>query len=91
MEYFRTKDGQIQADHARRLGIILKQYREQIISTEKYEVSLTLTILQSLLTNCVELLNRLKEGEKKNNPLCQFPIDSIVWGFDNNSIKYNSF
>ena len=42
MEYFRTQNRQIQADYARRFGIILKQYREQIISTEKYEVSLTL-------------------------------------------------
>ena len=91
MEYFRTEDGQIKADFARRLGVILKQYHEQIISIEKYEVSLTLSILQSLLTNCVELLNGMKNSDKKNNPFYQFPIDSQVWGFDDKSIKYNSF
>jgi hypothetical protein len=91
MEYFRTDDGQIQADYARRLGIILKQYHEQINTTEKYEVSLSLSILQSLLTNCIELLNNLKSGDKKKNPFYEFPIDSSVWGFDDKSIKHNSF
>ncbi|MDP3667804.1 MAG: hypothetical protein Q8R50_14065 [Sediminibacterium sp.] len=91
MEYFRTDDGQIQADYARRLGIILKQYHEQIIATEKYEVSLSLSILQSLLTNCIELLNNLKSGDKKKNPFHEYPIDSAVWGFDDNSIKHNTF
>ncbi len=91
MEYYKTEDGQIQADFARRLGIILNQYRKQVISTEKYEVSLTLSILQSLLTNCVELLNQLKNSDKVKNPFYQYPIDSNVWGFDNKSIKYNSF
>jgi len=38
MEYFRTDDGQIQADLARRLGIVLEQYHYQIKSDEKYEV-----------------------------------------------------
>lgn len=91
MEYFRTEDGQIQADYARRLGIILKQYHEQIIATEKYEVSLSLSILQSLLTNCIELLNNLKSSDKKKNPFYEYPIDSAVWGFDDNSIKHNTF
>jgi hypothetical protein len=91
MQYFRTDDGQIQADYARRLGIILKQYHEQIIATEKYEVSLSLSILQSLLTHCIELLNNLKSSDKKKNPFYDPPIDSAVWGFDNNSIKHNTF
>ena len=60
MEYFRTEDGQIQADLARRLGTVLKQYHSQIISIEKYEVSLSLSILQTLLTNCVELLDNMR-------------------------------
>ena len=91
MEYFRTDDGQIQVDYARRPGIILKQYHEQIIATEKYEVSLSLSIPQSLLTNCTELLNNLKSIDKKKNPFYEYPIDSAVWGFDDNSIKHNTF
>jgi hypothetical protein len=90
MDYIRSKDGQIQADFARRLGIILKQYHESNLE-EKYEVSLSLSILQSLLTNCVELLKQLKDREKRTNPIYSSPIDRIVWGFSEESIKYNSF
>jgi HEPN pEK499 p136 len=90
MEYFRTEDGQIQADFARRLGIVLKQYH-QINLLEKYEVSLSLTILQSLLTNCTELLNGLKSRETRENPLYKSPINSTDWGFNEENIKFNSF
>jgi hypothetical protein len=69
MEYYRTNDGQIQADMARRLGIILEQYHQQIKGSEKYEVTLTLSVLQTLLTNCIELLNHLKKKDKIVNPL----------------------
>jgi hypothetical protein len=91
MEYYRTDDGQIQADLARRLGIVLEQYHQQIKSEEKYEVSLCLSILQMLLTNCIELLNNLKDRDKKDNPFYQFPIDSMIWGFDEKAIRYTSF
>lgn len=91
MQYFRTDDGQIQADLARRLGIVLKQYHLQIISSEKYEVSLSLSILQTLLTNCVELLNNLKTRDEQSNPLYQYPIDPIKWGFNENNIIVNTF
>jgi len=91
MEYFKTEDGQIQADLARRLGIVLKQYHIQLISSEKYEVSLSLSILQTLLTNCVELLNNLKTRDEQSNPLYQFPIDPTKWGFDENNIIVNTF
>lgn len=37
MEYYRTDDGQIQADFARRLGRVLKQYHNAILPEEKYE------------------------------------------------------
>lgn len=91
MEYFRTEDGQIQADLARRLGIMLKQYHSQIISSEKYEVSLSLSILQTLLTNCVELLNNLQTRDKQNNPFYNHPIDPTLWGFDESNIIVNTF
>jgi len=91
MEYFRTDDGQIQADLARRLGIVLEQYHHQIKSEEKYEVSLCLSILQTLLTNCIELLNKLKKIDKKGNPFYQFPIDKITWGFEKDAITHTSF
>lgn len=69
MEYYRTDDGQIQADLALRSGKILYQYSNLLTSHEKYEVSLSLIILQNLLTNCVELFNSMTRTEKKSNPL----------------------
>jgi len=91
MEYYRTDDGQIQADLARRLGIVLEQYHREIRSHEKYELSLCLSILQMLSTNTMELLKKLKGSEKKLNPFYNTPIDRAIWGFDENSIKFTSF
>lgn len=91
MEYYRTEDGQIQAELARRLGIVLTQYHEKIDSLEKYEVSLSLSILQTLLTNCVELLNKLSEGQRRNNPISESPILSEIWGFDEKNIITSTF
>ena len=39
------------------------------IDEDKYEVSLTLAILQNLLTNCIELFNGLSRKEQKENPI----------------------
>lgn len=91
MEYYRTIDGQIQADLARRLGIVLRQYHQKIDSSEKYEVSLSLSILQTLLTNCVELLNKIPKREKGNNPIYHSPISSEIWGFDKKNIISSTF
>lgn len=89
MEYYRTDDGQIQADLAKRLGMVLKQYHEQVSSNEKYEVSLCLSILQTLLTNCVELLNGLKDKQRKNDPFYSFQLST--WGLDEKNILLNNF
>lgn len=91
MEYFRTEDGQIQADLAKRLGIILEQYYKLSTDESKYEVTLTLAILQSLLTNCVELMNGLSRYNKKENPLYKTPIDGRLWGVTEMNIKINTF
>jgi hypothetical protein len=91
MEYHRTEDGQIQADLARRLGIILKQYYDIVSNGEKYEVTLSLSILQTLLTNCIELMNSLNKRDKKDNPLFKSPIDTELWGISENNIVVNTF
>lgn len=68
MEYELTPDGQMQADFARRIGRIAEQY-EHFCTTlahhERYEATLMLALLQSLLTNCAELLKRRPE---RTNP-----------------------
>lgn len=59
MEYIQTSDGQIQADFARRVGQVLLHY-EAGAALEKpqdsYEATLTICLLQALLTNCMELI-----------------------------------
>lgn len=89
MEYYRTDDGQIQADLAKRLGVVLKQYHEQVSSNEKYEVSLCLSILQTLLTNCVELLDGLKGGQRRNDPF--YSLQLSIWGLDEKNVLFNNF
>lgn len=59
MEYFETGEGQIQADFAYRVGQVLWQYERHtshLATEEKYETTLTLCLLQSLMTHCVELI-----------------------------------
>ncbi len=48
MEYDKDKDGRIQADVARRLGIILEQYK-RIKCENKYESTISLLVLQNLV------------------------------------------
>ncbi len=91
MEYFRTKNGQIQADLSFRLGQILMQYTQQIKSEDKYEVTLCLAILQKLLTNCVELLNSMSKRARINNPFTMLLKNTNEWGFSLGSIKINTF
>lgn len=91
MEYHKTEDGQIQADIARRLGIVLKQYYNLVNIEDRYEVTLSLSILQTLLTNCIELMNSLDKRDKKDNPLFKTPIDSKLWGILEGNILVNTF
>ena len=59
MEYARTASGQIQADFARRAGQLLLQYERlsrALPAKDRYESTLTLALLQSMLTICWELL-----------------------------------
>jgi len=90
MEYYRTEDGQIQASLALRLGKILYQYRHLLTTHEKYEVSLSIIILQNILTNCVELFNSMTSNEKKSNPLHKPLSEEDPWKLSP-CIKENSF
>lgn len=61
MEYERTSDGQIQAAFAFRAGQLLLQYetfRTQLAPVERFEATLAVALLQSMLTSCIELLRR---------------------------------
>jgi len=68
MEYFRESNNKIQAGFALNAGKLLKQYLD--ISSKKYfeskyDATLTICVLQSLLTNCAELLSAMKKNQQK--------------------------
>ena len=88
MEYFRDKNGLIQSDLAFRLKSILYQYHSLDFS-EKYEITLCISILQTLSTHCVELLDSLGNSKQKPiaNPIIEYPINQEIWGFNESVIK----
>lgn len=67
MEYERTDDVQIQADFAGRTGQILLQYercKEGLPAHLQFEATLAIALLQSLLTQCQELLKKYRNPAK---------------------------
>jgi hypothetical protein len=67
VEYFRESGNRIQAGFALHAGRLLTQYctlTPALPSDEKYEATLTVCVLQSLLTNCTELLAAMRESQK---------------------------
>ncbi len=93
MEYYRDKDGQIQADIAYRLGRIILQYESlNIKATDKFESTLYLAVLQNILTNCIELLNALSRRERKANLVVKSAVSEMnIFNLSLNQVKYNSF
>ena len=67
MEYFRDRQNKIQADFSYRLGIILSQYESLLPSLEenkKYDSTLYICALQSLLTYCSELIKEMSNDHR---------------------------
>jgi hypothetical protein len=65
MEYITSENGQIQADFAYRLGRIILQYDNLSLPQNlNFSSTLHVSILQNVLSNCVELLNNLEELPK---------------------------
>jgi hypothetical protein len=67
MEYERTEDAEIQADFAGRAGQVLLQYERlklQLPLNEQYEATLAIALLQTMLTQCQELLKKIRSRDK---------------------------
>ena len=87
MEYKRTNDAQIQASQAYRLSVILKEYIDTHRNNDNnnYDVTLSISILQTLLTNCIELFDRtassspsfLRKNIKSKNDY-DLSLDSVI-------------
>lgn len=67
MEYERTEDGQIQADFAGRAGQVLLQYdqfKQKLPADQQFEATLAIALLQTMLTQCYELLKKYRHPDK---------------------------
>ncbi len=91
MEYDRRSiNDPIRASLAFRLGKVLESYYKNLSEKDdEYEVTLTLAILQTLLTNCIELLNRTK---KKAVSFLDTKIgDNNIFDINSSAIIKNTF
>jgi hypothetical protein len=93
MEYFRQPGNRIQAGFALHAGRLLAQYcslTATLRSHEKYEATLAVCVLQSLLTNCTELLSDMRASQKTffNATITDVPHR---WGLTRSFITCNTF
>ncbi|HWT79722.1 MAG TPA: hypothetical protein VN648_13130, partial [Candidatus Methylomirabilis sp.] len=93
MEWFREPGNRKQAAFARHAGRALSDYLRltaECLPERRDEASLTLCVLQALLTNCTELLSAMEDHQK------QFfgrviSDDRPTWGLRKAQIRRNSF
>ncbi len=95
MEYERTRDGQIQADFARRIGQVVIQYgqlSQQLPEDQRYEVTLWVCLLQALLTNCSETIKRNRSLNQSLKELSTVKLveEPVRLGLDIECIEYFS-
>jgi len=77
MEYFRDPKNQIRADFALHAGKLLDRYDKisrSFSAEEQYEATLCICVLQSLLTNCCELFQEMKNA---NREIWKKPIHDV--------------
>ena len=90
MEYIHTNDCQIRSDIAFRLGVIIMQYEKSIKLNDikNYNSTLYISVLQTLLTNCLEILREIKFINEKYDffDIESQLIDENFYGIKNKSI-----
>ncbi len=96
MEYQRQFDG-IQAEFARRAGDLLRQYEDLTppVGTDedetRYEGTLTICVLQALLTQCTELLSYLESGNRTREYFnTAVGLEPHPWGLSQGLVVENS-
>ena len=94
MEYIHTDDCQIRSDIAFRLRKIILQYEESIHVNDimNYSSTLYISVLQTLLTNCLEILREIKFKNEKYEffDIDQELSDENYYGIKHQSILSNS-
>ena len=92
-EYFREPGNRIQAGFALHAGRLLAQYcslTATLRSQEKYDATLAVCVLQSLLTSCTELLSAMRASQK---PFFSEVITDVPhrWGLTRSFITQDTF
>lgn len=89
--YYEDPEGKIRADFALRIGKLYREYERRLPSipaNERYEATLNLTLLHSLLTTCTELLKHMPERRKFDKPFGDVPA---LWGLRSDMVIRNTF
>ncbi|GAA5225246.1 hypothetical protein [Membranihabitans marinus] len=90
MEYYRDIRNQIYADMAYRLGKIVTHYEKVNVDEEKFEATLNISVLQTLMTHCHEYVRIMTRGDRKNSIFSK-TISEANWGIDENCWVENTF
>lgn len=93
MEYFREPNNTIQAGFALNAGKLLIQYQkiaDSLPLESRYDATLIVCVLQSLLTNCSELIDSMKRHLRQvwMEPLPDIPYQ---WGLRRGFVKKDTF
>lgn len=89
--YFERPEGKIRADFALRIGRLFCDYEKRLVSlakSERFDATLTITLLQSLLTTCAELIKSVDEQKPFLNKLSDVPS---LWGLRSGMVVQNTF
>jgi hypothetical protein len=90
-EYLEEPDGKIRADFALRVGRLFCEYERRGQATpesEQFDATMTIVLLQSLLTTCDELRKSLHGSGQFPNKLVDVPS---LWGLRSDMVVRNSF
>ena len=93
MEHEKTFDGQIHASIAKRVGLILTQYEKRtgdLPANQRYEATLCLSLLHTLLTQCMELIDSDELSDLKtalDQPLTDKPS---LFGLSSDCVQTNT-
>lgn len=93
MEYYLVEGFKIRSDYSYRLGKILLQYDEcNYPDITNYSSTLHISILQSLLTNCMEMFKSMKEFEQRQSTL-SLKLDDLsnYWEINEDMILINTY
>lgn len=89
--YNETPDKRIRADFALRIGKLFSGYEKKLASLEveeQFDATMTLVLLQSLLTTCSELMNKKPYDDYFDQQLVQVPA---LWGLRSDMVVRNTF